>query len=55
MPDFGGNMPALSERDGSHELLSGVNPGWLGNSVLQVPDLEISRIKIMALDNGDEL
>ena len=38
-------MPASSEGDSSHELLSGVNPGWLGNSVWQVPDLEISRIK----------
>ena len=38
-------MPASSERDSTGELLSGVNPGWLGNSVWQVPDLEISRIK----------
>jgi len=38
-------MPASSERDRTCELLSGVNPGWLGNSVWQVPDLKVSRIK----------
>jgi hypothetical protein len=38
-------MPASSEEDSTGELLSRVNPGWLGNSVWQVPDLEVSRIK----------
>src|SRR5208282_782882 len=38
-------MRASSERDRTCELLSGVNPGWLGKSVWQVPDLNVSRIK----------
>ena len=42
---FRGNMPASSGRDNTGELSSGVNPGWLGRSVWQVPDLEVSRIK----------
>ena len=48
-------MPASSEGDNSHELLSGVDPGWLGNSVWQVPDLEVSRVKSWPSDHGDEL
>jgi len=38
-------MPASSERDSTGGSSSGVNPGWLGNSVWQVLDLEVSRIK----------
>jgi AraC family transcriptional regulator len=38
-------MPASSERNGTRELLPGANPRGLGNSVWQVPDLEVSRIK----------
>ena len=38
-------MPASSEEDSTDELLSGVNPRGLGNSVWQVPDLQVSRIK----------
>jgi AraC family transcriptional regulator len=38
-------MPISSERDSAGALLSGVNPRWLGNSIWQVPDLEVSRIK----------
>jgi AraC family transcriptional regulator len=41
----GRNVPASSERDSTGKLLSGVNPSWLGNSVWQVADLEVSRIK----------
>ena len=37
-------MPASSEED-STELLSGVNPRGLGNSVWQVPDSQVSGIK----------
>jgi AraC family transcriptional regulator len=38
-------MPASSEEDRTGELLSDANPGWLGNSLWQVPDLKVSRIK----------
>jgi hypothetical protein len=38
-------MPASSERNSAGELLSGGNPGWLGNSVWRVPDLQVSRTK----------
>jgi hypothetical protein len=38
-------MPVSSEGDNSGELLWGVNPRTLGNSVWQVPDLEVSKIK----------
>src|SRR5271169_1687415 len=39
-------MPAPSERDSTSELASGTKPDWLGNSGLQGPKIEISRIKI---------
>ena len=38
-------MPGSSEEDSNGELLSGVKPRGLGNSVWQVPDLQVSRIK----------
>jgi hypothetical protein len=38
-------MPASGEEDSTGELLSRINPGWLGDSVRQVPALEVSRIK----------
>lgn len=38
-------MPAATDRKSTGELLSGANPGWLGNSVWQVPSLEVSKIK----------
>src|SRR5271163_1375549 len=38
-------MQASSERDSTGELSSRASPGWLGNSVWQVPELKVSRIK----------
>jgi len=38
-------MAAHNEGDGTADLASGAGQDWLGNSVWQVPDLEISRIK----------
>jgi AraC-like DNA-binding protein len=38
-------MPALSERSSTSELVYGAQSQWLGNSVWQVPGLEVSRIK----------
>jgi len=38
-------MPASSERGNIGEVATGAGQQWLGNSVWQVPDLEISRIK----------
>jgi AraC family transcriptional regulator len=38
-------MPAWSEGDSTGVLASGAKPDWLGHSLWQVPDLEISRIK----------
>ena len=60
--DFGGSMPASSEGASTGVLASGAKPDWLGHSLWQVPDLEISRIKswpsIMAMSyhrSGGEL
>jgi AraC family transcriptional regulator len=38
-------MPTPSERGSTGEVASRANPDWLGKSVWQAPDLEISRIK----------
>jgi AraC family transcriptional regulator len=38
-------MQAPSERGSTGELASGVGQGWLGNSLWQAPEIEISRIK----------
>src|SRR5271166_1919852 len=40
-----GNMQAPSERGGPTDLVSGAGQEWLGNSVWEHPELEISRIK----------
>jgi len=55
-------MPAWSEGGSTGVLASGARPDWLGHSLWQVPDLEISRIKswpsIMAMSyhrSGGEL
>jgi len=38
-------MPAPSERGSIGELVSGAGQGWLGNSIWESPEIEISRIK----------
>jgi AraC family transcriptional regulator len=38
-------MPAQSDRSSTAQRASGAEQEWLGNSVWQVPDLEVSRIK----------
>jgi AraC family transcriptional regulator len=38
-------MPAPSEKDSIGRLLSGVSPDWLGNSVWQASEIEISKVK----------
>ena len=43
-----GNVQAPSERGSTADLASGAGQEWLGNSVWQVPWLEISRIKSWA-------
>src|SRR5215469_6597023 len=45
-------MPASSKQDRTGELLSSVNPGWLGNSVWQVTDLEVSKVKSWPLSTA---
>src|SRR5277367_6321991 len=38
-------MQALSERGSTADPASGAGPQWLGNSVWQTPELEISGVK----------
>jgi len=41
-------MRAPNERDGTSDRASGAGQDWLGNSVWQTPDVEISKLKSWA-------
>lgn len=48
-------MRAPGDRESAAELASETGQNWLGNSVWQVPDLEIAKNLLVALHHRDEL